>query len=39
MLTMSQINCIKMLRNEKGLSVNELKNIMGITWTTAKKYY
>ena len=35
---MSQINCIKMLRNEKGLSVNALKNIMGITWTTAKKY-
>ena len=35
---MSQINCIKTLRNDKGLSVNAIKEIMGITWTTAKKY-
>lgn len=35
---MSEINCIKTLRNKKGLSVNAIKEILGITWTTAKKY-
>lgn len=35
---MSDINCIKNLRNKKSLSVNEIAKIMEINWRTAKKY-
>jgi transposase len=38
MLAMSDINCIKKLRNEKGLSVNKIKQTLKINWRTAKKY-
>lgn len=38
MLTMSEINCIKTLRNRKSLSINEISKTMGINWRTAKKY-
>ncbi|WIK66137.1 hypothetical protein [Globicatella sanguinis] len=35
---MSDINCIKKLRNEKGLSISEIQRVMKINWRTAKKY-
>lgn len=35
---MSDINCIKKLRNEKGLSISEIERTMKINWRTAKKY-
>ncbi|WP_170006012.1 IS21 family transposase [Bacillus fonticola] len=38
MLTMSDINCIKHLRNEKGLSIDKIATTLGINWRTAKKY-
>ncbi|SDH86815.1 hypothetical protein SAMN04487975_1091, partial [Planococcus glaciei] len=38
MLTMSDINCIKHLRNEKGLSIDRIANTLQINWRTAKKY-
>ncbi len=38
MLAMSDINCIKKLRNEKGLSISEIQRIMKVNWRTAKKY-
>ena len=38
MLTMSDINCIKHLRNEKGLSIDQIANTLKINWRTAKKY-
>ncbi len=38
MLTMSEINCIKHLRNEKGLSIDRIANTLQINWRTAKKY-
>lgn len=38
MLAKSDINCIKRLRNNKGLSISEIQRIMGINWRTAKKY-
>lgn len=38
MLAMSDINCIKKLRNEKGLSISEIQRTMKINWRTAKKY-
>ena len=38
MLAMSDINCIKKLRNEKGLSISEIQRVMKINWRTAKKY-
>lgn len=38
MLTMSDINCIKYLRNNKGLSISEIEKTLGINWRTAKKY-
>lgn len=38
MLTMSDINCIKHLRNEKGLSIDAIANTLTINWRTAKKY-
>lgn len=38
MLTMSDINCIKHLRNGKGLSIDSIANTLNINWRTAKKY-
>ncbi|MGG3739233.1 hypothetical protein [Aeribacillus pallidus] len=38
MLTMSEINSIKFLRNHKSLSINKIANTFGINWRTAKKY-
>src|SRR5690606_26326427 len=38
MLTMPEINSIKVLRNDKSLSVNEIARIHNINWRTAKKY-
>lgn len=38
MLTMSDINCIKHLRNEKGLKIDQIANTLKINWRTAKKY-
>ncbi|WP_277587401.1 hypothetical protein [Psychrobacillus antarcticus] len=38
MLTMSDINCIKHLRNEKGLSIDAIAKALNINWRTAKKY-
>lgn len=35
---MSDINCIKYLRNTKGLSISEIQRILEINWRTAKKY-
>lgn len=35
---MSEVNCIKTLRNEKGLSITEIAKIMQVNWRTAKKY-
>ncbi|WP_307195565.1 hypothetical protein [Neobacillus niacini] len=35
---MSDINCIKHLRNKKGLSITKIKETLGINWRTAKKY-
>lgn len=35
---MSDVNCIKKLRNEKGLSISEIQRVMKINWRTAKKY-
>ena len=38
MLTMPDINCIKHLRNEKGLSIDKISKTLNINWRTAKKY-
>ncbi|MBL5776663.1 IS21 family transposase, partial [Heyndrickxia sporothermodurans] len=38
MLAMSEVNCIKLLRNRKSLSINEISKTLGINWRTAKKY-
>jgi transposase len=38
MLTMSDINCIKHLRNEKGLAIDAIAKTLDINWRTAKKY-
>ena len=38
MLAMSDINCIKHLRNTKGLSISEIQKTLGINWRTNKKY-
>jgi len=35
---MSDINCIKNLRNNKGLSISQIQKIVGVNWRTAKKY-
>lgn len=35
---MPEINYIKHLRNEKSLSINQIKNTLNINWRTAKKY-
>ena len=36
MLAMSEVNCIKKLRNEKGLSITEIAKTMQVNWRTAK---
>ncbi|WP_404427564.1 hypothetical protein LG296_04800 [Ureibacillus chungkukjangi] len=38
MLAMSEVNCIKTLRNEKGLSISQIADTLDINWRTAKKY-
>lgn len=38
MLAMSDIHCIKNLRNEKGMSINKIATTLGIDWRSAKKY-
>lgn len=38
MLAMSEIQCIKTLRNNKGLTISEIARTMSINWRTAKKY-
>lgn len=38
MLAMSDIDCIKHLRNTKGLSISEIQKTLGINWRTAKTY-
>jgi len=38
MLTMPEINCIKLMRNQKSLSINHISKTLGINWRTAKKY-
>ncbi|MFD1708335.1 hypothetical protein ACFSCZ_16590 [Siminovitchia sediminis] len=38
MLAMSEINCIKLLMNQKSFSINKIAKILGINWRTAKKY-
>jgi transposase len=38
MLAMSDVNCIKNLRNNKGLSISQIQKIIGVNWRTAKKY-
>ncbi|MFD1706896.1 IS21 family transposase, partial [Siminovitchia sediminis] len=38
MLAMSEINCIKLLRNQKSFSINKIAKTLGINWRTAKKY-
>ena len=35
---MSEINCIKVLRNDKSFSINKISKTLGINWRTAKKY-
>ncbi|MET3505702.1 transposase [Halalkalibacter oceani] len=35
---MSDINCIKTLRNNKGFSITKIQKTLGINWRTAKKY-
>lgn len=38
MLAMSDIHCIKNLRNNKGLSISKIQKTLGINWRTTKKY-
>lgn len=38
MLTMSEINCIKFLRNHKSYSINKIAKDLNLNWRTAKKY-
>lgn len=38
MLTMPEINCIKLMRNQKSFSINHISKTLGINWRTAKKY-
>ncbi|MDI7743392.1 hypothetical protein QMK38_15410 [Lysinibacillus fusiformis] len=37
MLAMSEVNCIKTLRNEKGLSISTIATAINVNWRTAKK--
>src|SRR5690606_756257 len=38
MLAMPEINCIKLMRNQKSLSINKISKTIGINCRTAKKY-
>ena len=38
MITMTDINTIKNLRNAHGKSIREISRILGVDWRTAKKY-
>lgn len=38
MLAMPEINCIKLMRNQKSLSINHISKTLGINWRTAKRY-
>ncbi|KIL74807.1 hypothetical protein SD77_2781 [Bacillus badius] len=38
MLAMSNIKCIKLLRNQKWLSISKIAETLHINWRTAKKY-
>ena len=38
MLAMPEVNCIKLMRNQKSLSINHISKTLGINWRTAKKY-
>ena len=38
MLTMTDINTIKNLRNNHDKSINEIADTLGNNWCTAKKY-
>lgn len=38
MLTMTDINTIRNLRNNHDKSINHIKKELGIDWRTAKKY-
>lgn len=38
MLTMPEVNCIKLMRNRKSISINHISKTLGINWRTAKKY-
>ncbi|WP_050613345.1 IS21 family transposase, partial [Bacillus testis] len=38
MLAMSEVHCIKLMRNQKGLSISKIAKTMNINWRTAKKY-
>lgn len=38
MLTMSEINCIKFLRNHKSYSINKIAKDLNLNWRTANKY-
>lgn len=35
---MPKINCIKLIRNQRSLSINQISKMIGISWRTAKKY-
>lgn len=37
MLAMSEINCIKLMRNQKELSITKIAETLKINWRTAKK--
>ena len=38
MLTMSDIHCIRFLRNQKGQSIDQIAKSLKINWRTVKKY-
>lgn len=38
MLAMPEINCIKVLRDDKSLSINQIAKDLGRNWRTIKKY-
>lgn len=38
MLTMTDINTIKNLRNNHDKSINRIRKELGVNWWTAKKY-
>ncbi|GEK32448.1 transposase [Kurthia zopfii] len=38
MLAMPEINCIKLMRNQKSLSINHIAKTLHLNWRTVKKY-